>query len=57
MKIYWLLAILLLASCGTSPTYHVPAGYKTCQTDYDCLRGYGEFCGFVGVNTYAVCRK
>lgn len=59
------LALLVLAltliSCSSTPThYTVPAGYQTCRTDWDC-KGPGhaprEFCGFVGIDTYAVCRQ
>lgn len=52
------LTVVVLTACH--PVYRVPVGYTPCRTDYDC-RGpshqRGEFCGFVGVDTYAVCRR
>jgi len=40
---------------GIIPGYTVPAGYKPCRHNFDC--GRGEYCGFVGVDTYPVCRR
>lgn len=51
-----MLAISLTAACQPI-TYRVPQGYRTCRNDYDCDKRDGEFCGFVGVDTYAVCRR
>ncbi len=54
------LALLVLAltliSCSSTPThYTVPQGYQTCRSNLDCPRG--TYCGFVGVDTYAVCKQ
>ena len=48
-----LVVTLSLISCAT--TYTVPVGYKTCRKDRDCPVGY--YCGFVAVDTYAVCKN
>jgi hypothetical protein len=58
MKKYLALLIFTLAiiSCSSTPTvYRVPEGYQTCRSNMDCQRG--TYCGFVGVDTYAVCRR
>jgi hypothetical protein len=60
MKKYLALLVLALTlisiSCASKTTvYRVPAGYQTCQTNFDCPRG--TYCGFVGVDTYAVCKQ
>lgn len=50
--------VMLIAACHPNPAnYHVPQGYRTCTSDMDCDRASHEFCGFVGVDTYAVCRQ
>jgi hypothetical protein len=54
------LALLVLAltllSCSSTPThYTVPQGYQTCRSNLDCAKG--TYCGFVGVDTYAVCKQ
>ena len=53
-----LLALALAtASCLCHPDpskYTVPAGYQRCNSDPECPSGY--YCGFVGVDTYPVCR-
>jgi hypothetical protein len=47
--------VFLVAACHINyANYHVPAGYKTCNTSWDCPRG--TYCGFVEVDSYAVCR-
>jgi hypothetical protein len=59
MKYLSLLFIVLVATACYVPNprnYHVPAGYKTCHTNYECNTKDGEFCGFMGVDTYPVCR-
>ena len=59
MKFLGLITIMVIAlSCHPTPaTYTVPTGYKPCTSDLDCNRGGHEYCGFVGVDTYAVCRQ
>lgn len=48
---------VMAAGCHPNPAnYHVPAGYRTCTSDLECDMKRGEYCGFVGVDTYAVCR-
>jgi hypothetical protein len=49
-----LFAVLCVPACH--PVYTHPAGYQSCHNNYDC-HGHGEFCGFVGVDTYPVCRR
>ncbi len=50
--------VVLVPACHPNPAnYTVPAGYKTCHTSWDCNHAAGEFCGFMGVDTYAVCRQ
>ena len=50
--------VAIVVGCHPNPAnYHIPAGYHTCRSDNDCRRSVGEFCGFVGVDTYAVCRQ
>ncbi len=40
--------------CQPNPAnYSVPAGYERCNPNGYCHRGH---CGFVGVDTYPVCR-
>jgi hypothetical protein len=60
MSLLMVLSFLTLVACQiNSANYHVPAGYVRCQKNEDC-RGpghFGEFCGFVGVDTYPVCRR
>lgn len=49
-------AILMIAACGLSTkTAKVPAGYQTCFNDSDCPRHH--YCGFVEVDSVAVCKK
>jgi len=58
MKKYLALLVLALTliSCSSTPTqYHVPQGYQTCRTNMDCPRG--TYCGFVEVDSYAVCKQ
>lgn len=43
----------ILVGCAAHH-YYVPEGYKTCRYSGDCPRGY--HCGFVGVDTYPVCK-
>jgi hypothetical protein len=53
-------AITLVSACHPNPAnYHTPVGYVRCHTDYDCKGPghYREYCGFVGVDTYPVCRQ
>ena len=52
MKATVLVALFALACHFATPT--VPAGYKACVSDNDCHEG--EYCGFVAVDTYAVCK-
>jgi hypothetical protein len=54
MKIAIIVLFGLVACSNATPLITVPQGYKTCASDYDCNRGY--YCGFVKLNTYAVCR-
>jgi hypothetical protein len=49
MKWLW---FALVVACWAPPT--VPAGYHPCRSDNDCH--VGEYCGFVAVDTYAVCK-
>jgi hypothetical protein len=54
------LAVMVVAGCHPNPAnYTHPVGYTPCQTNYDCKGPghYHEFCGFVGVDTYPVCRQ
>lgn len=55
--LFCLLTIVFLGiACHPNPAnYTVPSGYRTCKSDLDCHPG--EYCGFVGVDTYAVCRQ
>lgn len=57
MKYLFALMIAVSAvACRPNPAnYSVPVGYKTCSSDLDCPRG--TYCGFVHVDTYAVCRN
>lgn len=49
-------AVVLAPACHPNPAnYTVPAGYQTCRTSWDCPRG--TYCGFVAVDTYAVCKQ
>lgn len=50
-----ILLIVVIAICGCPQPPHKPAGYKTCSADWECPKP--QFCGFVGVDTYAVCRN
>jgi hypothetical protein len=46
-------------SCHPNPAnYTHPVGYIPCQTSFDCPwhPGVRVYCGFVGVDTYAVCK-
>lgn len=45
-------AIGLINCTSTPPT--MPVGYQPCSKDQDCARG--QYCGFVQINSYAVCR-
>jgi hypothetical protein len=58
MKYILILSILtLMSACHPNPAnYTVPDGYKPCSTNYECDIENGEYCGFVHVDTYAVCR-
>jgi hypothetical protein len=49
------LALTLVSCCPNAANYHVPKGYKTCNSNWDCSRG--EYCGFVEIDSYAVCRR
>jgi hypothetical protein len=56
MKNIILIAIAFMIGCASTvsnPT--VPSGYKACHSDMDCPPG--QFCGFMHVDTYAVCRN
>ena len=49
--------VLLIAACHINyANYKHPAGYKPCNSSWDCDHARGEFCGFIDVDTYAVCR-
>jgi len=48
-------AMTILNACMTNPP-SIPKGYKTCSSNYDCATSLGEYCGFAGVDTYAVCK-
>jgi hypothetical protein len=48
------IAVGLLACHPNPANYTHPAGYKPCQTYMDCP--HGMYCGFVGVDTYPVCK-
>ena len=47
------LLLVLFVACNWQ-TPHVPAGYRTCGNDTQC--DDDEYCGFVEVDTYAVCK-
>lgn len=50
-----LMTFLALTSCAVNMNnYKVPEGYRPCRFDGDCH--HGERCGFVGVDTYPVCK-
>jgi hypothetical protein len=55
MKIMMMLCVSMgvLMSCSMHAT--VPVGYQTCRSDMDCQDG--EYCGFVSIDTYAVCKS
>jgi len=58
MKTITLLFTIMIAVAGCHPNpanYSHPVGYVSCHSDNDCKEG--EFCSFVGVDTYPVCRK
>lgn len=60
MKYFSLLmfVILMISACTVnSAKYSLPEGYKPCTSDNDCNKRTNEYCGFVGVDTYAVCRQ
>lgn len=52
----YLMMMFVLVGCYDTNTtaYKVPQGYNTCRYDYDCADG--EYCTFIQVDTYAVCR-
>lgn len=51
----FVVAMLALSACHPNPAnYTHPTGYQTCHSDLDCP--HGTVCGFVGVDTYPVCR-
>jgi hypothetical protein len=61
MKLLFITAVLLSACMPTAPLtstkYHVPQGYTQndiCHSNWDCH--HGTYCGFVGVDTFPVCR-
>lgn len=54
MKKLIMMCGLVMACSSTPTTYTIPKGYRTCFNDGDC--GQGQYCGFVGVDTYAVCK-
>ena len=47
--------ILGLFVVACHPVYSVPPGHKVCHRNSECHAG--EYCGFIGVDTYPVCRK
>lgn len=52
------LVVCTIIACHSSSTiYKVPEGYKPCKSDNDCNIDQGEYCGFVRVDTYAVCKQ
>ena len=60
MKFLSLIGATLIVSVlsGCHPVKaHVPHGHTLCQKDEDCNEDAGEYCGFIGVDTYPVCRK
>lgn len=56
MKSIILLAVMLMVGCASMMTHEptVPAGYKVCHSDLDCIEG--QVCGFLYTDTYAVCK-
>lgn len=56
MKYLSFLILMVTACCPNPANYHVPKGYKTCNSNWDCDHSKGEYCGFVELDSYAVCR-
>lgn len=59
MKTLLFVILLLVPACAINTTthYRVPTGYQTCRANYDCNIDTNEYCGFVAVDTYPVCRR
>lgn len=55
MKLIGLFLVAVLAVACRPVNYTHPVGYKPCQTNYDCPKP--SYCGFVGVDTYPVCKQ
>ena len=55
MKYFFVLICAIAAYGCVATKYYVPEGYKACRNDWDC--DPREYCGFVKVDSYAVCRR